>query len=112
MRTLFAALLLASSAAALAQQPTFLTLQCTHDVDTDAGVVQFNATTNVVTIQGFSWNVAPDGTGYIVSGQLNVAGPYIRMNRFNGVVMARWKATTPAGALDFAAICDVKTRKF
>jgi hypothetical protein len=106
---LIAALL---SSAAFAQQPAFMTLQCTKDVDTDAGLVQFNSSTNVVTIQGFSWNVVPDGTGIIVAGSLGVAGPYLRMNRFNGVVMARWNPSTPPGAVDFAAVCDVKTRKF
>lgn len=95
-----------------AQSPSFYTLACVRETDVDAGVVQFNESTNVVTIQGNSWNVSPDGTGIIVSGNLNVAGKYLRMNRFNGVVMARWKATTPAGALDFAAVCDVKSRRF
>jgi hypothetical protein len=106
------ALLLLAASSAFAQSNGPVTLKCIRETDTDAGLVQYNTTTNIVSIQGFSWNVVPDGTGIIVSGNLAVSGPYLRMNRFNGSVMARWRSTTPAGALDFVGVCEVAGRKF
>lgn len=104
--------LLFAATGAFAQTTGLYTLSCTSATDTDLGTVIFNSVNNVVSIQGNNWNVLPDGSGIISSGQLGVAGPYLRMNRFNGVVMARWRPTTPAGAVDFAGVCDVRTRKF
>jgi hypothetical protein len=109
---LLASLLLLVAGAASAQTNGLFTLQCVREADVDAGLVFYNQNTNVITIQGNSWTVSPDGTGIIQQGQLAVAGSFIRMNRFNGAVMARWKPTTPAGAVDFIGVCEVKPRRF
>lgn len=109
---LLALLLLASSIDAFAQSSGPVTLNCIRETDANAGVVQFNASTNVVTIQGNSWTVSPDGSGIIVSGALGTPGKFLRMNRFNGAVMARWKPTTPAGQVDFIGVCTVAGRLF
>ncbi len=112
MNILVGLLLALASFAASAQTNGLFTLQCVRETDNDAGIVLYNQNTNVITIQGNSWTVAPDGSGIIQLGQLNVAGQFVRMNRFNGAVMARWKTTTPAGAVDFIGVCEVKPRRF
>ncbi len=104
--------LLAGAAQAQLNPQNPVTLTCIREIDVEAGVVQINTTTNTVTIQGNNWTVTPDGSGIITSGGLSVAGRYLRMNRFNGVVMARWRDTTPPGSLDFVGVCDIKPRKF
>ncbi len=112
MKLIFAFLLSIIAVAANAQTNGLFILQCVRESDTDAGIVLYNQNTNVITIQGNNWTVSPDGSGIIQQGQLNVAGSFIRMNRFNGAVMARWRNTTPAGAVDFIGVCEVKPRRF
>ncbi len=104
--------LLAGAAQAQLTPANPVTLTCTREIDVEAGVVQINTTTNTVSIQGNNWTVTPDGSGIITSGSLTAPGRYLRMNRFNGVVMARWNESTPPGSLDFVGVCDIKQRKF
>jgi hypothetical protein len=111
-KSLIVLALLAGAANAQLNPQNPVTLSCIREIDVDAGVVQINTTTNTVTIQGNSWTVTPDGSGIITSGSLTVAGRYLRMNRFTGVVMARWNDATPPGSLDFVGVCNVKPRLF
>jgi len=104
--------LLAGAANAQLTPTNPVTLTCVREIDVEAGLVTINTTTNTVSIQGNNWTVAPDGSGIITSGSLTVAGRYLRMNRFNGVVMARWNPATPPGSLDFVGVCDIKSRRF
>ncbi len=111
-KSLIVLALLAGAAQAQITPTSLVTLTCVREIDVDAGVIQINTVTNVISIQGNNWTVAPDGSGIITSGSLTVAGRYLRMNRFNGVVMARWNPATPPGSLDFVGVCDIKSRRF
>lgn len=110
MKRIAALPLLLCALAASAADP--VRLSCTRESDTFAGYVLYNPEIKVASIDGTNWTVNDNGSGILQAGALNTPGPYIRMNRFNGAVAARWRPTTPAGSLDLAAICEVVARKF
>jgi len=108
---LFAVLALAL-AATVAQAAEPIRISCTRDNDTFAGYASFNVDSKIITIENTSWTLVDNGSGVWSSGNLATPGPYVRLNRFNGTIAARWRPSTPVGALDMIGVCDAMVRKF